>query len=400
MKNYKYISNVIAMFMAILVFCSTSVMAFADTTEHNASVITHSDVSFENKIPTYASASGVGGISVGTSNNRLFTLKAKEGTVNTSVLYYYSNLYSSAAPKKIVFKDNLLGHANGMSLDDNYLYVTCWKNDTHDASTNSSIMRISRSAIAAMKDKDDVKLSDSSSKTNININMTINGKSYNVLKEIKPKKQDGSLYKGHIKAITRLNYNKTNANDPIVKFIIDYDLSKSSLSLPYNNSEGLMYTVATLRNGQITVSEDEKDMFFVRTNDVLYRENGTGLLQTLSYNTRQDIFYEPGYGLYIPVWDTQVRAKSIVLRVDMTPFNSSHSGVMELAPSTVTVFDFSAYCTKFEIESIAFVKKESDKTTACKKFIFGANIEGSQNGTALGDRYFILKNTKNLLSNF
>ena len=50
-------------------------------------------------------------------------------------------------------------------------------------------MRISRSAIAAMKDKDDVKLSDSSSKTNININMTINGKSYNVLKEIKPKKQ-------------------------------------------------------------------------------------------------------------------------------------------------------------------------------------------------------------------
>lgn len=79
----KIISSVVAVVMAVLVFCSTSVMAFADTTEHNASVITHSDVSFENKIPTYASASGVGGISVGTSNNRLFTLKAKEGTVNT-----------------------------------------------------------------------------------------------------------------------------------------------------------------------------------------------------------------------------------------------------------------------------------------------------------------------------
>lgn len=399
MKNYKYISNVIAMFMAILVFCSTSVMAFADTTEHNASVITHSDVSFENKIPTYASASGVGGISVGTSNNRLFTLKANDEKFQVSVLYYYSNLYSSAAPKKIVFKDNLLGHANGMSLDDNYLYITGWQ-ISKDSNVKTRIMRVSRSAIAAMSDKEEVKLSDSSSTTNINVNMTIKGKKYNVLKEIKPLKQDGSLYKGSITAITRLNYNKTNANDPIVKFIIDYDLSKSSLSLPYNNSEGLMYTVATLRNGQITVSEDEKDMFFVRTNDVLYRENGTGYLQTLSYNTRQDIFYEPGYGLYIPVWNTQVRAKSIVLRVDMTPFNSSHSGVMELTPSTVTVFDFSAYCTKFEIESIAFVKKESDKTTACKKFIFGANIEGTNNGSNLGDRYFILKNTKNLLSNF
>lgn len=395
----KIISSVVAVVMAVLVFCSTSVMAFADTTEHNASVITHSDVSFENKIPTYASASGVGGISVGTSNNRLFTLKANDEKFQVSVLYYYSNLYSSAAPKKIVFKDNLLGHANGMSLDDNYLYITGWQ-ISKDSNVKTRIMRVSRSAIAAMSDKEEVKLSDSSSTTNINVNMTIKGKKYNVLKEIKPLKQDGSLYKGSITAITRLNYNKTNANDPIVKFIIDYDLSKSSLSLPYNNSEGLMYTVATLRNGQITVSEDENDMFFVRTNDVLYRENGTGFLQTLSYNTRQDIFYEPGYGLYIPVWNTQVRAKSIVLRVDMTPFNSSHSGVMELTPSTVTVFDFSAYCTKFEIESIAFVKKESDKTTACKKFIFGANIEGTNNGSNLGDRYFILKNTKNLLSNF
>lgn len=395
----KIISSVVAVVMAVLVFCSTSVMAFADTTEHNASVITHSDVSFENKIPTYASASGVGGISVGTSNNRLFTLKANDEKFQVSVLYYYSNLYSSAAPKKIVFKDNLLGHANGMSLDDNYLYITGWQ-ISKDSNVKTRIMRVSRSAIAAMSDKEEVKLSDSSSTTNINVNMTIKGKKYNVLKEIKPLKQDGSLYKGSITAITRLNYNKTNANDPIVKFIIDYDLSKSSLSLPYNNSEGLMYTVATLRNGQITVSEDEKDMFFVRTNDVLYRENGTGYLQTLSYNTRQDIFYEPGYGLYIPVWNTQVRAKSIVLRVDMTPFNSSYSGVMELTPSTVTVFDFSAYCTKFEIESIAFVKKESDKTTACKKFIFGANIEGTNNGSNLGDRYFILKNTKNLLSNF
>ena len=395
----KIISSVVAVVMAVLVFCSTSVMAFADTMEHNASVITHSDVSFENKIPTYASASGVGGISVGTSNNRLFTLKANDEKFQVSVLYYYSNLYSSAAPKKIVFKDNLLGHANGMSLDDNYLYITGWQ-ISKDSNVKTRIMRVSRSAIAAMSDKEEVKLSDSSSTTNINVNMTIKGKKYNVLKEIKPLKQDGSLYKGSITAITRLNYNKTNANDPIVKFIIDYDLSKSSLSLPYNNSEGLMYTVATLRNGQITVSEDENDMFFVRTNDVLYRENGTGFLQTLSYNTRQDIFYEPGYGLYIPVWNTQVRAKSIVLRVDMTPFNSSHSGVMELTPSTVTVFDFSAYCTKFEIESIAFVKKESDKTTACKKFIFGANIEGTNNGSNLGDRYFILKNTKNLLSNF
>lgn len=395
----KIISSVVAVVMAVLVFCSTSVMAFADTTEHNASVITHSDVSFENKIPTYASASSVGGISVGTSNNRLFTLKANDEKFQVSVLYYYSNLYSSAAPKKIVFKDNLLGHANGMSLDDNYLYITGWQ-ISKDSNVKTRIMRVSRSAIAAMSDKDDVKLSDSSSTTNINVNMTIKGKKYNVLKEIKPLKQDGSLYKGDINAITRLNYNKTNANDPIVKFIINYDLSKSSLSLPFNNNEGLAYTIATLRNGQITVSENESDIFFVRTNGVLYRENGSGTLQTLSYNTKQDIFYEPGYGLYIPVWNTQVRAKSIVLRVDMTPFNSSHSGVMELTPSTVTVFDFSAYCTKFEIESIAFVKKESDKTTACKKFIFGANIEGSQNGTTLGDRYFILKNTKNLLSNF
>ncbi len=40
----------------------------------------------------------------------------------------------NGTPVMIKFKDGILGHANGMSIDDEYLYITMWKR----ANTNSN----------------------------------------------------------------------------------------------------------------------------------------------------------------------------------------------------------------------------------------------------------------------
>lgn len=391
----KLTSVLLSLIMIFTVITCTN--SFASAAGINTSLITNSDIEFENRIPSNSGASGVGGISVGTANNRLFTLKANE-TNQVAVLYFYSNMYSTAAPKKIVFKNNLLGHANAMAIDDDYLYVAGWQRDSAQSGYNKSrIMRISRAAVNAMSDGDVIEYAGTAA---ANINKTINGTTYNVLKELRPVDSNGAAYTAPIDAITRYKYDKTNG---IIKFIISYNDTKGYY--PFDSSQGMAFTIATLQNGKFTVSRDPKDIFFVKFKGTNYQftRDGATVTRTLTNYTKQDIFYDVTYGLYLTLWDNVNKGESVVLRVNLAPYTASHTGSLSLAPSKLSVLDFtSSKVSKWqyeslEIESLAFVKKTSDKTADCLKVVIGCNTV--KNGAG-NDSYFILKNARNLLTAF
>lgn len=390
MKKVKKISSLVLMLMIVIMMMSTSVSAIYET-PYNAQKITMSDVEVTNRIPTDNNATSAGGLVVGTANNRLYIFKAKEdiddgkgGYKSAATLYYYSNAYSTAAPKKIRFEDGMIGHANGMSMDDDYLYVTGWKiNGKSGTYDKSLLLRISRAAITALADGTTFRRTDM---VNGVIKRTINGTSYEVLKEIKPVDTNGKPYYQPISAIARFKYDKTNN---LIKFLVSYPPTDGTI----------IFTMATFQNGNFVVSTDPKDKLIVPIGGLQYKCPGDTKATTLSNTgfTRQDAFYEPSYGLYIPIWNNVVKTQSLILRVNMAPYIASHTGTLTLTPSTVTVLDFSANgYTQLEVESIALIKKTNDKSESCMKFVFDCNV--ISDNTA--DSYFLLKNQKNLTTPF
>ena len=395
-KTQRLLTTIISLLLVFSLFISTGAVVYADNTVYNAPKLTNNDVFFKNSIPTNANgASSVGGITVGTANNRLFALKAKEGDVRKATLYYYSNIYSSSTPKQIKFHNYLLGHANSVAPDNDYLYVTGWQ---QEGPYKNRIMRISRAAISACPNNYTVNYNSSTDWTpdGVNIVRNIDGTNYNILKEIRPKKADGSNYTYEIRCMTRFHYDTTNN---IVKFFIDYNPTDTS-NLPFNLNQGIAYTVATLQNGVLTVSEAPKDIFFIKTSGIQYTVGNSNTINNLSYTTKQDIFYEPNYGLYIPVWNSNSATISIVLRVNMSPYLQTHTDTLLIDPSKLTVFDFSGTDTQFEIESLAFVKKDSNMNPTLK-VVVGANTLQIVDGVEKGrDCYCIMNNSGNLLSSF
>lgn len=134
MKTKKFISVIMTVLIAISIMCGTNITADAATTTQTVKA-SHLKTIFEVKDYKYDgyNSTNIGGISVGTANNRLFVIKSNSKE-EISTLYYYNNIYNEAfktgdkEPKRIVFIDGLLGHANAMAVDDDYLYVTMWQN--------------------------------------------------------------------------------------------------------------------------------------------------------------------------------------------------------------------------------------------------------------------------------
>ncbi len=75
------------------------------------------------------------------SGMRAWALKTnREQTL--SVLYYFSNV-NQKVTKTFPVK-NLLGHGNGMTFDQNYLYFACWKSGASAQTQNRYILRVPR----------------------------------------------------------------------------------------------------------------------------------------------------------------------------------------------------------------------------------------------------------------
>lgn len=364
----KIISSVVAVVMVFALACSANLNAYA-ATFFTAS--TKTMLLTDNYKKDSITSTNLGGISVGTANNRVFAVKSNKDE-KYATLYYYSNIYDSSykassnrkQPKRIVFKNGLLGHANAMAIDDNYVYVTMWQKDGNE---KSKILKISRKAVSELSDGTAV--SSTSQKTS-------NGTQ--ICSSITPLTSSGATYNRSIAAISRFSYDKTNN---IIKFVINYNYS--------SDRSQLTYTIATYQNGKFVVSESPNDMFTV----------------TNPYNAdcvMQDIFYSPTYGLFIPMWynvytsGTRNTNKILIADIETVKTNSSGTKLTFSPDKVVNVNGSTSSYNEYEIESIAFVNRDSNKDSIEPKIVFSCNtLNKSDSGS---DRIEMITNSSEILA--
>lgn len=143
----------ISIFLSVMI--AVSVMSGVDLFAQAADIhsVSTSNVSTVFKVHNYLEdygistdiASNLGGISAGTANNRLFAVKSSQSQ-NVAAFYYYDNIYDTAytketkKPLQIIFKNGILAHANSMTVDDDYVYISMWKKGS--SVNKNTIMRI------------------------------------------------------------------------------------------------------------------------------------------------------------------------------------------------------------------------------------------------------------------
>lgn len=345
----KIITSIFTLFLAVLVTVNLDFTASAVSTTTVSSNHIQTVFRVKNYKHNGVWSTNIGGISAGAANNRLFVVKSN-GDEEMGTLYYYNNVYDerfstgNKEPKRIKFKDFLLGHANAMAVDDKYIYVTKW---TDGETEKNDIIRISRTAISLLNDGDTVSL------TNNSVTKS-SGETIPIYTIYEPKNTDGTAYTRAISAITRCSYDKTNE---ITKFIIRYKNE--------NNDAKVTYTIATLQNDVFTVSTDPNDMFAVYTD--------------VTNVTQQDIFYDSKYGLIIPMWvgGTNGKNKNYILFVDISDLKNNSTTAEEFSPYKKLYFektsDDSGTLTKFEIESVAFIKRDENKEDIPYRLLFSCN---------------------------
>lgn len=348
MKRFKKVANLFLIFILVITaVCNVDIIAGAASTIINVS---SSHLKNILDVPNFAhgnaNSTNIGGISVGAANNRLFVVKSASNETN-GILYYYNNIYNPAfangtkQPKKIEFQNGLLGHANAMAVDNNYIYVTQWqKNGTE----KSSILQISRRAISLLP-TGSVVTSASQTVTDTD------GSALKICTIYEPEYEDGTAYTRSIAAITRYSYNSTTG---VTKFIIQYKFSSDDTTLKF--------TIATLTNGKFTVSTDVDDVFTV-TNPY-------------ANVTMQDIFYDSKYGLLIPLW--KGTTQNSILCVDIRDIKvQGKPNSLTFEPYKILNFskasDHNGSLTKYEIESMAFLKRDEDLNDISYKLIFSCN---------------------------
>lgn len=348
----KSLSVLLAIIMLASVFYSTNLYAGAAGMTTNVS-FNNSDISTVFNVNNYTYngviSTNLGGISAGTANNRLFCVKSNSQE-EVGTLYYYNNIYDvrfkngTKLPKRIVFIDGLLGHANAMAVDDNYVYVTMYQ---LNGTEKSSIIRISRRAITYLNDGDVV------SKTRKTVRDT-DGNVIQIYTVFMPKTTSGADYTKSIGSITRYAYNKTAG---ITKFIIGYPNGKSKLG----------FTIATLSENGFEVSTSKDDLFYV--NNPIYKNNPDVIMQ--------DIFYDSQYGLFISMW-LPSGTQNYVLRADIRGLKTQgKTENLVLNPIQVISInktaDQNGTLNKFEIESMAFIKRDENKNDIAFRFVFSCN---------------------------
>ena len=132
-KNVKYVSILISILSTVVLLWGSCVPAYALSINSQFASYDDTDIlpvlTVSNNQYNNINSTNIGGISVGTANNRLFVVKSNNQEP-IATLYYYKDLNDSNVkknPKKIIFTNGLLGHANSMAIDDEYIYVARWQ---------------------------------------------------------------------------------------------------------------------------------------------------------------------------------------------------------------------------------------------------------------------------------
>lgn len=264
--------------------------------------------------------SNIGGLSVVSSgsNRRMFVVKSNKYEIE-SVLYFFVDYNNTASNFGKFELRGIVGHANAMAIDDNYIYITCWKYTDKESPANNDIVRISRSKLWSMYN----------AKTGIEKGtLTANSDGVTIFNAVT---SSGANFNKPITAITKYKENG--------KFIINND------SL---DSDDIEFTTASITNGQFVVSESAADIFTVNT----------GLTDT----TAQDIGYDPQCGLFIARWlwkDGKSDSLKLQNRIIWIKLNSL-SGNNRVYTKDNSKFRYiivnknEADLTSYEVESISF----------------------------------------------
>ncbi len=316
-KNKKLLSMAISVLMltAILFTMNTSVLAAVTT--YTVSTTRLADL---NTAPTLnkntISCTSVGGVGIGPNLKRLFALKSNENK-NVAALYYFPNL-NNGDDFKVITLDGIAGHANAMAVDDNYIYITRWR---EDGAVTKQITRISRN---------DIRNAYLSMKNNSDVTEVVFDSDDCTIFQPKVLNSDGtySNFQYEIRSITK--YKKNG------QFLITYKNSEVF------KSGQVAYTIAKIVDGKFVVSEAKSDIFVIK--DSLFTNSTTG----------QAICYEPGHGLFIPRWHENHQNTVVWVNIDSS-YTTDSNGYRYYSPiGHIKINKSSSIFTKYEVEAIAF----------------------------------------------
>lgn len=369
----KFLSVFLSILTIITVAFGTNAFAYA------ADATTSTKVTLDYKkvveVANYNLATNIGGMAAGTANNRLFVVKScNDNKTNDGknyeklgTLYYYSNIYNPSNVKRIKFTNALLGHANAMAVDDDYIYVTMWQEQAGGEKTR--ILQINRKAISALPD---------------GYTVTSASQVYNGIKictRFYPKNPDGTKYTAaSITSIAKYSYDATNKKTTFIISAGNYD-----------NRNVLIYKKAILDHNTNVITVQNENYFIKNPTTLTIR--GTAKSVTI-----QDIFYDKEYGLFINIWHGKdnnyggetFKRNNSVLQVDLNratvPYTiqtGSYAGsvINVINPTYINLINSKDESLDlFELESMVFIKKTSDKQSSTLRALFTANMhykEGS-----------------------
>jgi len=113
--------------------------------------VDHVDIVRKTSIQTYSyqgnSFGNLNGMTIGRADGNLYAIKSNDDTTLDAMFFYYPN-YPSSTRARLLLKN--VGHANGMAVDNNYVYVTGITLKVNGvAQSTLNILRIPRSLIAS-----------------------------------------------------------------------------------------------------------------------------------------------------------------------------------------------------------------------------------------------------------
>lgn len=279
------------------------------------------------------------------SNNRLFVVKINENLDRVMLYMYkdYTTMSNSSNDSYGRFTlDGFAGHANGLAVDDNYIYITCWYRA--NGANKTKIARISRSKLWRMYKA--TSAIDKGTITSETAGCTILSSFYS----------DGRAYDKTINAIT---YYKNG------KFIINYAANASERYYTSSNKV-LYYTTAKVENGKFIVNTTPSEIFCVDTG--------------FSHSVGQDIGYGASNGFFIAQWlgDTASGANMTKNKIIWIKLNSLSGNyrVYTAANSKyrhINVNKSANIFTKYELESVSIGSDKCLYANVNTAIVSGAN---------------------------
>jgi len=257
-KNKKLAKALVWVMLFALLLTGQTIQSFA--TNYSVAEPTRLATINNATLPSGYTCTNLSGMAYSDSYQRLYTVKVYDNNGESSgFLYYYPNASNMSNYKRFVIQ--FVGHANGMTVDGSYVYITAATNNSPVIGNNNGIIRISRYYIHNLAD-----------------GSTITSSNYD---RFEPKYWSGNTlvdYGGTIGNITRYNTDGT--------FIINFGWS--AVPNDYAFTTAAIETV----NGspEFVVSRASADIFVVLNN------MQTGIV------TKPDIEYAPDCGLFIPRW--------------------------------------------------------------------------------------------------